>query len=180
MACSGPEEGPGGATLRSATEARWCWAGRRATAIGTRRSPGFCGQRRSATGRYWVEMDDVCSFRVLLSASLMLAAGFASPTLRAADEAPASEAGSGAGLDHPAGVLERFAHDEHQARVSNAWWTMGGGAVLVASGLITVAGDHDGWGHLVWISGGISLLGGLAQLLIPSELEQLESGSGGR
>lgn len=125
-------------------------------------------------------MNDLSSFRVLLSTGLVLAASFASPALLAADEAPAPEAGSGAGLDHPAGVLERFAHDAHETRVSNAWWTMGGGAVLVASGLITVAGDHESWGHLVWISGGVSLLGGLAQLFIPSELERLESESGGR
>jgi predicted phage tail protein len=125
-------------------------------------------------------MNDLSSPRVLLSTGLVLAASFVSPALLAAEEAPAPELGSGAGLDHPAGVLERFARDEHDTRVTNAWWTMGGGALLVASGLITVAGDHESWGHLVWISGGVSLLGGFAQLFIPGELERLESESGGR
>jgi hypothetical protein len=125
-------------------------------------------------------MNDVSSLRVLLSAGLALAASFASPTLRAADDAPVSEANAGAALDHPASVLARSAREAHDTRVTNAWWSMGGGAALVASGLISVYGQDDGWGHFVWIAGGVSMLGGLVQLFVPSDLERLESESGGR
>jgi len=120
-------------------------------------------------------MNDVSSLRVLLSAGLVLAASFASSSLLAADEAPASEAGPGVALDHPAAVLDRYARDAHETRITNAWWSVGGGAALVTSGLITVSGDHESWGHFVWIAGGVSILGGLVQLFLPSDLEQLES-----
>jgi len=125
-------------------------------------------------------MNDVSSLRVLLSAGLVLAASFASSSLLAADDAPASGAGPGVALDHPAAVLDRYARDAHETRITNAWWSVGGGAALVTSGLITVSGDHESWGHFVWIAGGVSILGGLVQLFLPSDLEQLESASGGR
>jgi hypothetical protein len=125
-------------------------------------------------------MNDVSALRVLLSAGLVLAASSASATLRAAEDAPVSGEGAGAALDHPASVLDRYARDAHDDRVTNAWWSMGGGAALVASGLISVYGQDDSWGHFVWIAGGVSMLGGLMQLFVPSELERLESESGGR
>lgn len=127
-------------------------------------------------------MNDVSSLRVLLSAGLVLAASFTSPSVFAAEDVPASEAAesAGAALDHPASVLDRYARDAHDSRVTNAWWSMGGGAALVASGLISVYGQDDSWGHFVWIAGGVSMLGGLMQLFLPSDLERLESESGGR
>jgi hypothetical protein len=127
-------------------------------------------------------MNDLSRLRVLCSAGLMLAGGFASPSLLAAQDAPAFQASSepGAALDHPASVLDRYARDAHDARVTSAWWSMGGGAALVASGLISVYGEDDSWGHFVWIGGGLSMLGGLMQLFIPSDLERLEKESGGR
>ena len=129
-------------------------------------------------------MNHVSSLRVLLSAGLMLGASFASPSVLAAEDAPGPEESSPASaapaLDHPASVLDRYARDAHHTRLTNAWWSMGGGAALVASGLVSVYGQDDSWGHFVWIAGGVSMLGGLMQLFIPSELERLESESGGR
>ncbi|HEU4577099.1 MAG TPA: hypothetical protein VFS67_02520 [Polyangiaceae bacterium] len=124
-------------------------------------------------------MHDLSSLRVVFAAGLVLAASSASPDLLAAEGSPAPPA-SAAPLDHPASVLDRYARDARDARVSNGWWSLGGGAALVASGLISVYGQDDSWGHFVWIAGGVSMLGGLMQLFIPSDLERLERESGGR
>ncbi|MEO8183990.1 MAG: hypothetical protein ABI895_34645 [Deltaproteobacteria bacterium] len=131
-------------------------------------------------------MNNALCHRVSASAGLLLAVAFSSPSLLAAEPASdvaANEASttSAVRLDHPSAVLDTFADHAHDARLTSAWLSIGSGALLVGSGLLTAySGDRDSYGHFVWGAGTLSVASGVLQLFLPSSLEKLDRDWGGR